>query len=313
METWFGLHAATYGNTFNEVKQSCLEAEKQGLQLFTIIDHFMNEFHPAQGPHPLECWTTLAGLAAVTEKIRLGPLVSCYRYRHPAVLAKMATTVDHISNGRVVLGLGAGWHEAEFKGYFGEYPSNGERLRGLEETVEICRSMLTNEITNYDGKIYGNIKALNSPQPVQKHLPIMIGGGGEKVTLRIAAENADITHFIPGKDYAKDLKSKLSALRRHCESVGRDYDEIRKGTWMILAMDESMSGAEAKLRETARWVGVPFESIDYLQALCGTPDLVVDRVREYVEMGFGLITFVLVPQPSRADIQLLARDVIGAL
>jgi alkanesulfonate monooxygenase SsuD/methylene tetrahydromethanopterin reductase-like flavin-dependent oxidoreductase (luciferase family) len=310
---WFGLHAATYGTSFEEVKQTCLEVEKQGLQLFTIIDHFMNEFHPNQGPHPLECWTTLAGLAAVTDKIKLGPLVSCYGYRHPTVLAKMVTTIDNISKGRMILGLGAGWHQAEWKGYMGRYPPNGERLTGLRETAEICRSMFQNEVTNYDGKLFKVEGALNSPPPIQKHLPIMIGGGGEKVTLRIAAENADITHFVPGKDYAADMKSKLSALRMHCESVGRDYDEIRKGTWLILALDDSMSGAEAKLRETARWMGVSFESVSYMQVLCGTPGLVVDRVREYLDLGFGLITFILLPRPTRADIQLLAKDVIRAL
>jgi alkanesulfonate monooxygenase SsuD/methylene tetrahydromethanopterin reductase-like flavin-dependent oxidoreductase (luciferase family) len=314
MKTWFGIHAATYGKTFNDVKQSCLEAEKQGLQLFTIIDHFMNEFHPWQGPHPLECWTTLAGLAAVTEKIRLGPLVSCYGYRHPAVLAKMATTIDHISNGRMVLGLGAGWHEAEFKGYMGRYPPNGERLRGLEESVEICKSMLSNEITNHDGKIYGNIKALNSPQPIQKHLPIMIGGGGEKVTLRIAAKYADITHFIaPAVNNLEILKSKLSALRRHCESVGRNYDEIRKGTWLIVAIDESMVGAEAKVKEATKFFDVPLNALDGYGLVASTPDTIADRVEEYIKMGFELITFVIVPQPTVEDIRLLAKDVIQAL
>ena len=320
-ETWFGLHAATYGNTFEEVKQDCLEAERRGLHLFTVIDHFMNEFHPWQGPHPLECWTTLAGLAAVTEKIRLGPLVSCYGYRHPTVLAKMATTVDNISNGRMILGLGGGWHGDEFKGYMGRFPPSGERLTGLKETVEICRSMLTNEITDYDGKLYKVEKALNSPPPVQKHLPIMIGGSGEKVTLKIAAEHADITHFVartsPGKDDKTVLKSKLSALKMHCDAAGRDYDEIRKGTWLILTIDETMNGAELKLKKTAKWLRVPPEAIKNMQSMragiCGTPDMVVDRVREYIDLGFELITFILLPQPSKSDIQLLAQDVIKAL
>jgi len=315
---WFGIHVGTYGNSFEEVKQSCLESERQGLDVFTVIDHFMNEFHPYQGPHPLECWTTLAGLAAVTSKIRLGPLVSCYSYRHPTVLAKMATTVDNISNGRLILGLGAGWHEAEFKGYMGRYPPSAERLTGLRETVEICRSMFTNELTDYQGKLYKVEKALNSPPPVQKHLPIMIGGSGEKVVLKIAAKHADITHtpalVTPGTDYRTVLNGKLNALKRHCDNLGRDYDEIRKGTWMIISIDETMSGAETKLKGIVKWMQVPLSAVEDMQrmraGICGTPDMVVDRVMEYLDMGFELITFIMLPQPTDGDIRLLAEDVI---
>ena len=191
----FGIHVGTEGWNFEKVKNFCIEAETLGFDFFTDMDHLMNQWDP-QGEGPLECWTTLAGLPAVTNKIKLGPLVSCYGYHRPTMLAKMATTIDIISNGRLIFGLGAGWHETEFKGFTGRFPSTRERMRGLEESLEICKSMFSNEWTTYHGRIYEVDNVQNKPQPVQRHIPIMVGGAGEKRTLRIAAKHADISHFL---------------------------------------------------------------------------------------------------------------------
>jgi len=155
---WFGVQADQNGPDFEDMKRLAQEAEQQGFNLFTIHDHFMNSFHPeVPRNHPIECWTTLAGLAAVTRKIMLGPLVSCYAYRRPTVLAKMATTINIISGGRLIFGIGAGssgdWQVQEFKGFMGRFPPTRERVRGLRETVEICKSMFTNEWTTYHGRL----------------------------------------------------------------------------------------------------------------------------------------------------------------
>jgi len=313
-DIWYGLHVATYGNTFNQIKNKCQEAEKQGYDLFTIVDHLMNEFHPWQGPHPPECWTTLSGLAAVTSKIKLAPLVACYRYRHPTMHAKMVTTLDHISNGRALFGIGAGWHQEEFKGYFGEYPSNKERLTGLRETVEICKNMFSKEISSYSGELYKVDKVLNSPLPVQDPLPILIGGGGEKVTLKIAAKHADMTHFFaPAMNDQVTLKRKLGALRRHCDRVDRNFGEIRKGTWLVLTVDETIEGAEDKKRKTAELFGISESTMDYFQHLCGTPEMAVDRVREYIDLGFEMITFVITPDPTADEINFVAKKIINQI
>ena len=183
-DIWFGIHAPPEGKTFDDMKFIARTVEEAGFNLLTMTDHFMHMRDP-NGPsnHPLECWTTLAGLAAVTNKIKLGPLVTCYAYRLPTVLAKMATTVDIISNGRLILGLGAGnsmMNEVEFKGFLGRFPDTPERLRGLRETAEICKQMLSNERSSYHGKIYQVDNVLNLPQPIQKPVPLLIGGRGEK-------------------------------------------------------------------------------------------------------------------------------------
>ena len=175
----FGVHHQPEGRDWVHMKNAVHLVEDNGFDLFTVTDHLMNMANP-EGPynHPLEAWTLLAALAAETKKIRLAPLVSCYGYRRPTVLVKMATTVDIISGGRLVFGIGAGWHEAEFKGYIGKFPSVARRLIGLKETIEIARGMFTNERFSYKGRLYKIENVLNSPQPVQKPVPIMVGGGG---------------------------------------------------------------------------------------------------------------------------------------
>lgn len=272
---WFGIHVSPEGRDFEEMKRICLAVEEAGFDLFTITDHFMNMRNPNEiGNHPLECWTTLAGLAATTKKIKLAPLVSCYGYRRPTVLAKMATTVDIISGGRLIFGIGAGWHEDEFKGFMGRFPSVRERLRGLQETVEICKVMFSNERSTYHGKLYTVNNILNSPQPIQKPMPVMIGGGGEKVTLRIAAEHADISHFFSRS--LDNLDHKLTVLKSHCEKVGRDYNAIRKATSMGIG---SM----------------------------GAFNTLVEDIKEYKNRGIGLITFRF---SNFEDLQLFSKEIM---
>ena len=277
-DIWFGVHVPPEGRDFEEMKSICLAVEEAGFDLFTMTDHFMNMRNPNNpGNHPLECWTTLAALACVTNKIKLAPLVSCYGYRRPTVLAKMATTVDIISGGRLIFGIGAGWHEEEFNGFMNRFPPVRERLKGLRETVEICKAMFSNERSTYNGKLYKVNNILNSPQPVQKPMPIMIGGGGEKVTLKIAAEHANISHFFSRS--LDNLEQKISVLKKHCETVGRDYSEIRKATSLgrgsIVAPD--------------------------------TIEKIVEEINEYKNRGIGLITFRF---SSFEDLPLLKKEII---
>jgi len=287
----FGVHVPPEGRSFQEMKDMCLWAEKLGFDLFTVTDHFMNMMQP-DGPdrHPLECWSTLAGLAAVTSRIRLGSLVSCYYYRPPTVLAKMATTVDLISNGRLIFGIGAGWHQKEFEGFLGRFPPVKERMTGLEEVIQICRSMFANERTTFKGKLYRVENALNSPLPVQRPLLIMVGGGGEKKTLRIAAKYADISHcaFNPSDE---ELDKKLGILRRHCESVNRDYDEIKKGISVVPIVGFTDEEIEAKIKLRAQRAGMaPDEYKKRLGPVTGTPEQCIQAMRRYIEKGVSLFT-----------------------
>ena len=278
------------GLNFEEMKQFCLRAEELHFDLFQTTDHFMNMRQPTRSDrHPLECWTTLAGLGAVTSKILLGPLVACYAYRAPPVLAKMATTVDIISNGRVILGVGAGWHEAEFKAYFGRFPPVRERLQGLEETVEICKSMFNNKYSTYRGKLFSVKDALNSPASIQQPIPIMVGGGGEKVTLKIVAKHADMCHF-----FANDLATldrKLAALKKHCKTVGRDYNEITKCVGIATIVGNTTTEAEGRLARLAKLFHIsPDAQRKQLGKVYGAPDEVADYLQNYVSRGVQVLT-----------------------
>jgi F420-dependent oxidoreductase-like protein len=290
-DVWFGIHVPPEGRNFEEMKRICQTVEQSGFDLLTITDHLMNMRNPNDvGNHPLECWTTLAGLAAVTETIKLGPLVSCYGYRRPTILAKMATTVDIISKGRLIFGIGAGWHEAEFKGFMGRFPPVSERLRGLRETVKICRQMFTAERSTHHGTLYHIENVLNSPPPTQKPIPIMVGGGGEKVTLNIAAKYADISHFFTGS--FETLEHKLTVLKNHCNKVRRNYHEIRKATSMDMIIGKTKTDAEQKLKHRATSLGLTLdETRTRAGAGYGTPNMVINAIQEYVDRGVGLITF----------------------
>ena len=307
----FGMHVPPEGLSFEEVKNICLKAEELGYDLFTITDHFMNMAQPdSANRHPLECWSTVAGLAAVTSKIRLGPLVSCYYYRLPTVLAKMATTVDIISNGRLIFGIGAGWHQKEFEGFMSRFPSVKERMTGLEETIQICRSMFKNERTNFEGKLYHFENVLNSPLPVQRPLPIMVGGGGEKKTLRIAAKYAHISHcaFNPP---IEALDHKLSVLKKHCKAVNRDLDEIKIGISVNPFFGLTKDEAEAKIRKRAEQLGVALDEYrKRLGPVKGTPEQCIEAMNRYIDKGVSLFTMVF---PRLEDAKLFAEEVIGKL
>jgi F420-dependent oxidoreductase-like protein len=307
----FGVHVPPEGSSFEEMKNLCLRAEELDYDLFTITDHFMNMAQPDRADkHPLECWSTLAGLAAVTRKIRLAPLVSCYYYRQPTVLAKMATTIDIISKGRLIFGIGAGWHQKEFEGFFGRFPSIKERMTGLEETIQICRSMFMNEHTSFTGKLYHYENVLNSPLPVQRSVPIMVGGGGEKKTLRIAAKYADISHcaFNPSMEA---LEHKLGVLKKHCEAVNRDFDGIKVGISVNPFLGATEDEAEAKIRKRAEQLGVALDEYrKRLGPVKGTPEQCIEAMEEYIDNGVSLFT-ISFPQPE--DAELFATEVVRRL
>jgi F420-dependent oxidoreductase-like protein len=307
----FGLHIPPEGLSFEEMKTVCLRAEELGYDLFTITDHFMNMAQPDRpDKHPLECWSTLAGLAAVTRRIRLGPLVSCYCYRPPTVLAKIATTVDLISAGRLIFGIGAGWHQKEFEGFLGRFPSVKERMTGLEETIEICRSMFVNERTSFEGKLYHYENVLNSPLPVQRPIPILVGGGGEKRTLRIAAKYADVSHcaFNPSMEA---LDRKLSVLKRHCEAVSRNFDEIKVGISVNPFLGSTEGEAEVKIRRRAEQLGLTLgEFRKRLGPGRGTPEQCIEAMKEYIDRG---VSFFTASFPEVADAEFFATEVVRKL
>jgi alkanesulfonate monooxygenase SsuD/methylene tetrahydromethanopterin reductase-like flavin-dependent oxidoreductase (luciferase family) len=214
-----------------------------------------------------------AALATATERIRCGSLVYSAGYRHPAVLANAIATIDQLSNGRAVLGLGGGWLEGEYRAYGIPYGSPGERLRRLGESIQCIQSLLNEDRTNFEGEFFTMTDAQCVPKPVQDHLPVWVGGGGEKVTLRVAAQYADGWNlpFISPEEWAR----KSGILTAHCEDVGRDPAAITRTVNVGIAKDDDdLRQQFDKIAEFVR-PGV----------LMGEGQELVDRVGEYVEAG----------------------------
>ena len=207
-------------------------ADEGGAALFTVMDHYFQMEHYGGPSEPmLEGYTTLGFLAANTESVRLGLLVTGVTYRHPGLLAKIVTTLDVLSEGRAQLGLGAAWYEREHVGLGVPYPPTAERFERLEETLQICGQMWSGDDGAFEGEHYRLAETVCVPPPLQSsgHLggpPVMLGGNGERKTLRMVAQYADATNLF-GNDRA-EIAHKLDVLRRHCDDLDRDYDSIQK-------------------------------------------------------------------------------------
>src|SRR5437660_686333 len=213
------------------------EADALGYDSIWLFDHFHTVPTPTQEV-TFECWTSTAALARDTKRVRIGQMVTCNGYRNPALLAKMASTVDTLSHGRLDFGIGAGWYEQEFRAYGYDFPDGPTRLRQLREAVQIILKMWSEEQANFEWKYYHVQDAINQPKGVQgPHIPLLIGGGGEKVTLKIVAEFADACNI--GHLDTEGLVRKFSILKQHCENIGRDYNSIHRTVLYNCAIAET--------------------------------------------------------------------------
>ena len=258
------------GQTWEDTLEGCRHAESTGWDGIWYADHFMpNEENIDQPIH--EAWSVLAAVAASVPRVRIGPLVAGNTYRNPALTAKIAATIDHISGGRVVLGLGAGWQEIEHQIYGYDFSTVKGRRDRLDEAVEIIVSLLTNGRTNYQGEHYTVLDAPLDPKPIQTKIPLMIGGGGRKRTLRTAAIHADEWNYW---GMPEDIAELCAVLDAHCDDVGRDPSEIQRSACALMFIAES----EEKLER--------FRDQDFGRAtIVGTPTDVVDIVGDYAEAG----------------------------
>lgn len=251
-------------------------ADELGFASAWLVDHFHTTPRPAQ-EITFECWTTTAALARDTKRIRIGQTVTCAGYRNPALLAKMASTVDVLSHGRLNFGIGAGWHEHEYRGYGYDYPDTAERLRRLGEALQVIRAMWTQEEAVFEGKYYQVHGAINQPKGVQQpHIPILIGGGGEKVTLKLVAQYGDACNVFGD---AETLKHKFAVLKAHCEAIGRDYESIRRTAGALCYIGDTDEQAQAKFPAALR--GRPTTA----GALIGSPETIRQRLIELEEAG----------------------------
>jgi F420-dependent oxidoreductase-like protein len=290
MRVWFGLHCPSYSfpgsppeRLFDRLLEQVGAAEAAGFDLVTVMDH-LNQIPGIGVPDEpmLEAWSTLAALARETTQVRLGPLVTGVTYRNPALLAKTATTLDVLSGGRAVLGLGAAWYEAEHDAFGFSFPPIKERMDRLDEALSIARGMFAEERSTFHGRLYETRDVINVPRPIRAGgPPILVGGGGEQRTLRIAAKHADMTHWFPlGLDA---LAHKTDVLRGYCEAIGRDAAEIER----TMAAPILVAATEAEAR--AMWDRLPPER--RAMVMPATPPAAADHLRPYIDAGFTGFTF----------------------
>jgi F420-dependent oxidoreductase-like protein len=232
---------------FDRVVQQAKAAEAAGFDLVTVMDHFyqIRGIGPETEPM-MEAYTVLGALAASTSRVKLGTLVTGVTYRNPAVLAKQVTTLDVISKGRAILGIGAAWNEEEHKGYGIEFPPIGQRMDRLDEALTIAKLMFTQDRPSFEGKHYRIDRALNVPRPIQPRGPkILIGGTGERRTLRLLAQHGDIGHWFGGE--VAELQRKKQVFYQHCAAVKRDPAEVQLTLGVALVLVENERDAKAIL------------------------------------------------------------------
>lgn len=277
-----------FGYDWEQTKEIIRKTEHHGYHSFYICDHFFLD-DKAETRHALEAWTVLTAAAMITDKIKLGTLVAGNNYRNPAYLAKIAATLDMISGNRMEFGVGAGWKEIEYDAYGFDFPSVKVRMEMFEESLQIIKSLFTNPRTNFDGQYYKINNAPFSPKP--DNPLILIGGGGEKKTLKFVAKYADYMNlpFTP----IELVQQKLDALKGHCRDIGRDYEDVGKSYFGPIWIGENEDEVETYLETRAKRANISLSELkkrlyhpDYPGGWMGTPEQVRDRIEYMQSIGF---------------------------
>jgi F420-dependent oxidoreductase-like protein len=290
--TLFGVHVGLQHTSADELRAVWRRIEDLGFGWISVWDHFYGATGKPDDAECLEAVAMHAALACTTSKVRCGSLVYSIGYRHPAVLAKAITTIDQLSGGRAEMGIGAGWAKVEYDAYGIPFPDVKTRMDQLEEGIQCLRGLLHDEVTDFQGKHFQLNDARNEPRPVQAKLPIWVGGGGEKRTLRIAARYADGWNvpFIAPEAFAH----KRTVLAEHCAQAGRDVAEIR------CAINVGLAFSEESLRQQ---FGAIAEGVRP-GVLNGSDEQIVDRIGQYIEAGADQVNIAL---RAPFDLDSLAR------
>lgn len=298
----FGVMLPQIKRTWEETRAAAEEVERLGFHSVWFNDHLYGV--PLPSLPIFEAWTALSAVAAITERVQLGTLVSPVGFRNPALLAKSVATLDQISNGRVIVGLGVGWFEEEFTGYGMEFPAVPERLRALDESAEVMRRMWTEEQVTFEGRHVRTDAVYCAPKPVRR-TPLLIGGGGEKVLLRLVAKHADIWNNLAVT--LDQLGAKVEVVRGHCRAIGRDPASllISQQTMVVIGSDEA--DASAKKEKANRIYGGHMGS-----GISGTPEQCILQIRRLSEIGCGLLMIEFFGRDIRDPARLFADTVMPA-
>ncbi len=306
----FGLHIGQQNITMDEMRRTWRWADTAGFDWVDVWDHFYEAPYEDGNGSCFEATTCMAAIACETSNVRIGVLVLGMNYRHPAVLTNALVTIDHLSGGRLEIGLGGGWHNAEYEAYGIPFLPIGQRLDILEEGVQVVRLLTTQDRSDFEGKYYHLVNAACNPHPLQRRPRIWIGGNGEKRTLRIAARHADgwNTPYTSVEEFSR-LSSVLDSW---CEKEGRDPASIERNVNLSFHMSATAGGLdanEARFKET--W-GPAADVMRGRGVVLGTPEQAIDLVGRYRDAGAARVNVALRPPFDRDGLQAWAADVIPA-
>ena len=303
----FGVVLRQQKIEFSEIRDAAELCDELGYHSVWFYDHLLG-----QGGLDLdiyEAWTLMSALSTVTRRVRLGAMVLCSAFRPPSLLAKMASTLDVVSGGRLEFAIGGGWFEPEFKAYGYDFPDTRSRIEELSEAVSIIKSMWTEEKPSFSGKYHRIEDAYCNPKPVQKpHPPVIIGGSGEKYLLRVAAELADEWNCPASSTL--EYERKIGALKKHCADIGRDPSEIRISQQTVCVLAENESELALKLEKAQRRYGF-FGDIERL-GIVGTPAQCISKIRENERRGISKYTIFFSDVMNPGTLRLFAEEVMPA-
>jgi len=307
-DTKVGLFFPQVGLPYGTIRERAQAADRLGYHSLWVVDHMWARGIPDMDH--LEAWTLMTALATATERLRIGTLVLCNSYRNPALLAKMASTFDVISGGRLELGMGAGWMDEEYRGYGYPFPSPRIRIEQLDEALVLMKKLFTESRASFEGKYYSLDDAANNPKPVQKpHPPILIGGAGEKRMLRVVAEHAN-TWNCPN-NASLELAHKLDVLRRHCDEIGRDFDDIEISEQCVCVLGADEKDFKAKWAMAKQLLGAIFDLEK--TAFAGTPEQVAEKLNARRAQGVTFFTVLFSDFNDGETLELFAEKVRPAL
>ena len=295
----FGAQLWSQQGSWPEWRDAGLAAEAAGWDSIWTWDHLLAIFGPWEQPI-FEGWSVLSALGPLTKRVRLGLMVGANTFRKPGLTAKLATTLDHVSSGRAILGIGGAWFEREHEAFgIPDWGPVGERLDRLDESVMLLRRLLDGERFSHTGRFYTLTDALCEPRPIQPHLPILVGGSGPRKTLRTTALRADAWNTSGTVD---EVRAKVEILERHCADVGRNPDEIERTISFPIVIRDTADDAQEAYTSSLERNGT--DNMGDVPIILGSPELVAERLRPYVELGFRT---VIVRLPSPYDPQTIER------
>ena len=306
MTIHFGVTLPQIKRTWEETRAAAIEFERLGFDSVWLNDHL----YGIPGPQIpiMEAWTTLSAVGAITQRAQLGTLVSPVGFRNPALLAKMAATLDQITGGRVIVGLGGGWFQMEFTGYGFAFPSLRARLQQLGEAATLMKQMWTEPQASFRGRHFSIDSVFCEPKPVRRP-PLLIGGGGEKVLLRLAAQHADIWNNLAV--HQGDLGAKVARLREHCGAVGRDPSTITVSQQCLVVIGENEADAAAKV-ERARQIYGGHLGAGGPHSIAGTAAQCIEKIRTHIALGCTMFIIEFFGRDTREPARLFAEQVMPA-